>query len=119
MGDISKRGKGRVRKQVGGPMSTARRDMTHGYYQPDMGMQGGQMFRGGGVVKKKGSVGVALKGGGRARKFGGGRTNLLEELGRVEAKPSNRNRRAEISRVHSELNKGYKHGKRVTKKRKK
>ena len=111
--------KSRVRKQVGGPMSTARRDMTHGYYQPDMGMQGGQMYRGGGVVKKKGSVGVALKGGGRARKFGGGRTNLLEELGRVEAKPSNPNRRAEISRVHGELNKGYKHGKRVTKKRKK
>ena len=48
--------------------------------------------------------------GGRARKFDGGRTNLLEELGRVEAKPSNRNRRAEISRVHSELNKGYKKG---------
>ena len=104
MGDISKRGKGivRVRKQLGGPMSTARRDMTHGYYQPDMGMQGGQMYRGGGVVKKKGSIGVALKHGGRARKFGGGRTNLLEELGRVEAKPSNPNRRAEISRVHGE-----------------
>ena len=46
--------KSRVRKQVGGPMSTARRDMTHGYYQPDMGMQGGQMFRGGGAVKNKG-----------------------------------------------------------------
>ena len=40
----------------------------------------------------------------------GGRTNLLEELGRVEAEPSNRNRRAEISRVHGELNRGYKHG---------
>ena len=68
MGDISKRGKGvvRVRAQGGGPMSTARRDMTHGYYQPDMGMRGGQMFRGGGVVKKKGSVGVALKDGGKA-----------------------------------------------------
>ena len=67
MGDISQRGRGavRVRKQVGGPMSTARRDMTHGYYQPDMGMRGGQMFRGGGVVKKRGSMGVALKGGGR------------------------------------------------------
>ena len=60
--------KSRVRKQVGGPMSTARRDMTHGYYQPDMGMQGGQMFRGGGAVKKKGSVGVALKHGGRIKK---------------------------------------------------
>ena len=43
----------------------------------------------------------------------GGRTRLLEELGRVEAEPSNRNRRAEISRVHGELNKGYKTGGRV------
>ena len=60
--------KSRVRKQVGGPMSTARRDMTHGYYQPDMGMQGGRMFRGGVAVKKKGSVGVALKHGGRIKK---------------------------------------------------
>ena len=51
--------------------------------------------------------------GGRVGKFGGGRTNLLEELGRVEAEPSNRNRRAEISRVHSELNKGYATGGRV------
>ena len=41
---------------------------------------------------------------------GGGRTNLLEELGRVEGEPSNRNRRAEISRVHGELNRGYKKG---------
>ena len=45
--------------------------------------------------------------GGRTRKFGGGRTNLLEQLGRVEAEPSNPNRRAEISRVHGELNRGY------------
>ena len=51
--------------------------------------------------------------GGRIGKFGGGRTNLLEELGRVEAEPSNRNRRAEISRVHGELNRGYKTGGRV------
>ena len=51
--------------------------------------------------------------GGRAGYYGGGRTNLLEELGRVEAKPSNPNRRAEISRVHSELNRGYKTGGRV------
>ena len=50
---------------------------------------------------------------GRAGKQHGGRTRLLEELGRVEAEPSNRNRRAEISRVHGELNKGYKGGKRV------
>ena len=115
MGDISQRGKGvvRVRAQGGGPMSTARRDMTHGYYQPDMGMQGGQMYRGGGVVKKRGSMGVALKHGGRIGKQTGGRTNLYEELGRVEAEPSNPNRRAEISRVHGELNRGYKTGGRV------
>ena len=43
----------------------------------------------------------------RVKKFGGGRTNLLEELGRVEAERSNPNRRAEISRVHGELNRGY------------
>ena len=59
---------GRARKNLGGSMGTARRDMTHGYYKPDMGMQGGQMFRGGGAVKKKGSVGVALKHGGRIKK---------------------------------------------------
>jgi hypothetical protein len=47
----------------------------------------------------------------RRRKYNiGGRTRLLEELGRVEAEPSNRNRRAEISRVHGELNRGYKKG---------
>ena len=48
--------------------------------------------------------------GGRTGKFGGVRTNLLEQLGRVEAEPSNRNRRAEISRVHGELNRGYAKG---------
>ena len=52
---------------------------------------------------------------GRKKFQHGGRTRLLEELGRVEAEPSNRNRRAEISRVHGELNRGYKHGKRVKK----
>ncbi len=51
--------------------------------------------------------------GGRAKYYGGGRTNLIEELGRVEAKPSNPNRRADISRVHSELNRGYATGGRV------
>jgi hypothetical protein len=56
---------------------------------------------------------VGLKAGGRAKKFGGGRTNLLEELGRVEAEPSNRNRRAEIGRVHGELNRGFNKGGRV------
>ena len=42
-----------------------------------------------------------------------GRTNLMEELGRVEAESSNRNRRDEVSRIHSELNRGYKKGGRV------
>ena len=51
--------------------------------------------------------------GGRAGYYGGGRTNPLEQLGRVEAEPSNPNRRAEISRVHSELNRGYAKGGRV------
>ena len=53
------------------------------------------------------------KGGRAALRFGGGRTDLLEELGRVEGERSNPNRRAEISRVHSELNKGYKDGGRI------
>ena len=68
----------------------------------------GTALRGGGIAKR--GSGVALAKGGRTRKFGGGRTNLLEELGRVESLPSNRNRRAEISRVHGELNRGYKKG---------
>ena len=57
--------------------------------------------------------GSHAKGGRAALRFGGGRTDLLEELGRVEGERSNRNRRAEISRVHSELNKGYKDGGRI------
>ena len=62
------------------------------------------------MTDKKKEKSKGLKKGGRTGKQFGGRTNLLEELGRVEAEPSNRNRRAEISRVHSELNKGYKSG---------
>ena len=66
-------------------------------------------LRGGGIAKR--GTGQALKSGGRAGfRFGGGRTNLLEELGRVEAERSNPNRRAEISRVHGELNRGYAKG---------
>ena len=63
-------------------------------------------------IAQRGNRLTAAKGG-RIGKFGGGRTNLLEELGRVEAEPSNRNRRAEISRVHGELNRGYKDGGRI------
>ena len=65
------------------------------------------------MTDKKKEKSKGLKKGGRAGKQFGGRTNLLEELGRVEAEPSNRNRRAELSRVRGELNRGYKHGKRV------
>ena len=68
-------------------------------------------LRGGGIAKR--GTGQALKSGGRAGKFGGGRTNLLEELGRVEGERSNPNRRAEISRVHGELNRGYAKGGRI------
>ena len=39
-----------------------------------------------------------------------GRKNLFEELGRVEGEHSNKNRRAEVSRIHGELNKGYAKG---------
>ena len=46
----------------------------------------------------------------RGNRLTKGKKNLLEELGRVEAEPSNRNRRAEISRVHGELNRGYAKG---------
>ena len=55
----------------------------------------------------------AYKKGGRIKAAHGttrGRENLLEELGRVEAEPSNRNRRAEVRRVHHELNRGLKGG---------
>ena len=61
----------------------------------------------------------AYKKGGRIKaQFGynSGRTNLLEEVGRVEGERSNPNRRAEIGRLHSELNKGYKKGGSVAKK---
>ena len=52
------------------------------------------------------------KGGRIKAQFGynSGRTNLLEEVGRVEGERSNPNRRAEIGRLHSELNKGYRGG---------
>ena len=58
-------------------------------------------YRHGGRIGHNKGGRAGLKSGGRSKlRFGGGRTKLLEELGRVEAEPSNRNRRAEISRVH-------------------
>ena len=81
---------------------------THGVNQSIMR----KGLRGGGIAKR--GTGQALKSGGRAAlRFGGGRTDLLEELGRVEGERSNPNRRAEISRVHGELNRGYKDGGRI------
>ena len=76
------------------------------------------------LARSLGAVKAAT--GGRIGKFGGGRTDLLEELGRVEGERSNPNRRAEISRVHSELNRGYakggragfEHGNKVERKKK-
>ena len=54
----------------------------------------------------------ARKGGRIKAQFGynSGRENLLEEVGRVRAEPTNPNRRAELSRIHGELNRGFKHG---------
>ena len=40
----------------------------------------------------------------------GGKANLLEEVGRIDAEKMNPNRRAEKKRVIRELNKGYKGG---------
>ena len=56
---------------------------------------------------------LGYKKGGRIKAqlgYNSGRTNLLEEVGRVEGERSNPNRRAEIGRLHSELNRGFKHG---------
>ena len=62
---------------------------------------------------------LGYKKGGRIKAqlgYNSGRTNLLEEVGRVEAEPTNRNRRAEIGRLHGERNRGYKKGGSVAKK---
>ena len=51
----------------------------------------------------------------RTFKRGGGRANLLEEMGRIDSEKMNPNRRAEKRRVISELNRGMKKGGRVPK----
>jgi len=51
--------------------------------------------------------------GGRVGRQLGGRANLLEEVGRIDAERMNPNRRAEKSRVIGELNRGYNKGGRV------
>ena len=45
--------------------------------------------------------------GGRVGRQIGGRANLLEEVGRLDAERMNPNRRAEKSRVIGDLNRGY------------
>ena len=73
----------------------------------------GSELRGTGRAATYPNSNKAYKKGGRIKAAHGttrGRENLLEELGRVEAKPSNRNRRAEVRRVHHELNRGLKGG---------
>ena len=84
---------GRMMKRGGG-MSTARKDMASGYYEDDMGMRGGAMYKKGGKVKKNTK-----------------RMNRLEELGRVDAekartKKGKKNLKAEKKRIVRELKKG-------------
>ena len=79
-------------------------------YKPTLETQAGTKVS---AFNKSGRLRAGLNKGGRAGKQHGGRTNLLEELGRVEGESSNRNRRAEVSRIHGELNKGYSLGGRV------
>ena len=62
-----------------------------------------------------GRIRGGLKKGGRAKHNIGGRANLLEEMGRLDAERMNPNRRAEKHRVIGELNKGYKSGGKVLK----
>ena len=85
---------GRAMMNVGGMQ---RYDQSHGYFTPDMSMRGGAMYNKGGRVKKN----------------IGGRANLLEEVGRIDAEKMNPNRRAEKHRVIGELNRGYNKGGRV------
>jgi len=60
---------------------------------------------------------VPKKFSGRTRKDIGGRANLLEEVGRLDAEKMNPNRRAEKRRVIGELNKGYATGGPVSRKK--
>ena len=67
-------------------------------------------FGGGRILSQQDMVRSGMKTGGRAAKQIGGRANLLEEVGRIDAEKMNPNRRAEKSRVIGELNRGYKKG---------
>jgi len=68
-----------------------------------------------GKDEKRKRLGPQGKRGMRTKMMGGGRTNLLEEMGRIDSEKMNPNRRAEKRRVISELNRGMKKGGRVPK----
>ena len=73
----------------------------------------GSELRGTGRAATYPNSNKSYKKGGRIKAAHGyttGRENILEEVGRVEAERSNPNRRDEIGRLHSELNKGYRGG---------
>jgi len=73
----------------------------------------GSEFKGSGRAATYPNARQAYKKGGRikaAHGYNSGREDLLEEVGRIDAEKSNKNRRAEKRRVVSELNKGMKKG---------
>ena len=67
-------------------------------------------FGGGRILSQQDLPRAGMNKGGRAAKQIGGRANLLEEVGRIDAEKMNPNRRAEKSRVIGELNRGYNKG---------
>ena len=73
----------------------------------------GSELRGTGRAATYPNSNKGYKKGGRIKaQFGynSGRTNLLEEVGRVEGERSNPNRRAELSRIPGDLNRGLRGG---------
>ena len=73
----------------------------------------GSELRGTGRAATYPNSNKAYKKGGRIKAqhgYNSGRTNLLEEVGRIDAERMNPNRRAEKRRVISQLNRGLKGG---------